>query len=246
MAVDVVIEAGARRRVNSCGGFTLIELLVVIAIIAILMGILVPVLGKCREQARAVVGQSNLRQIGIAANLYAESYNLYVPRGKGGGTGQAWFQLFMPYLSQEPAGGDYRSVDIYRCPSYPDKDQTVCYVINGWKFSSRTDVTGTEQRDATRLTTCTRLPYVIYLADNESGSWRDIIMTANDPGNNMADVWNPGHLPSSTTTDRSRGRRVAAERHRKGANYLFLDWHVGWMAAEDCVVDMWRFEDQRR
>jgi len=53
-------------------GFTLIELLIVIAIIALLMAILMPGLNLAKEQGRATVCRTNLKQWGLIANIYAE------------------------------------------------------------------------------------------------------------------------------------------------------------------------------
>jgi len=53
-------------------GFTLVELLVVIAIIALLMGILIPVLRKVKERTREVICKSNLRTVGLGLLMYLD------------------------------------------------------------------------------------------------------------------------------------------------------------------------------
>ncbi len=60
--------------------FTLIELLVVIAIVALLIGLLLPALGSARGSARAVVCLSQLREMGIASQLFAEANDGRFPR----------------------------------------------------------------------------------------------------------------------------------------------------------------------
>lgn len=61
--------------------FTLVELLVVIAIIALLMGILVPVLSGARERARRVACMGNIRQFIIGIQAYAGDFEDHLPSG---------------------------------------------------------------------------------------------------------------------------------------------------------------------
>ena len=61
-------------------GFTLIEMMVVITIIIILMGLLMPALGRARKKARKIECMNNLRQIGIALNEYALDSNGNYPQ----------------------------------------------------------------------------------------------------------------------------------------------------------------------
>lgn len=213
--------------------FTLIELLVVVAIIAILVAILLPALGKAREQARQTGCLSNLRQNGSAAMMYAGEYNDFVPRGYWGAYSQypLWFEAFLPFLGEEKTATDYRTVDIYRCPSYPIKEETICYVINAWLNS---DYTGTEIEVfwASSLSTFDRPTYTIYLVDTASDGYRGVITGRSDPDVEINDVFEDSHLPAGPPLS----RRIARDRHANGVNAMFFDGHAEWLIADEITA----------
>ena len=83
------------RRVSS--GFTLVELLVVIAIIGILIALLLPAVQSAREAARMMQCAAKLKQIGLAVDVFHETYEKYPP-ARYRDDYPSWFVLILPFL----------------------------------------------------------------------------------------------------------------------------------------------------
>lgn len=126
-------------RVERRVGFTLIELLVVISIIALLIAILLPNLAAARETARQIDCATRLRQLALAAEVYANeekgfypARNMEYPRGSGDRI--HWPRMLVRH---------YQSAELLVCPSddmgatsEPDPESTTnsvhSYFFNGW------------------------------------------------------------------------------------------------------------------
>jgi prepilin-type N-terminal cleavage/methylation domain-containing protein len=123
----------ARLRSRLGRAFTLVELLVCVAIMALLVGMLLPALGRARGQARTVKCASNLRQLGQAFHMYAAEYQgramplaYTLPSELGGGAPVYWWGtnvkagvdhtrgFVWPYLR-----ADLKSAGVYECPDQP-------------------------------------------------------------------------------------------------------------------------------
>lgn len=109
--------------------FTLIELLVVISIIAVLIGVLLPALGKARDNSRRVKCLTNLRSIGTALQLYVdtEGKGFLLPKvrpiNEGGNENDPSMMDVLPKYIDAPMpfrpseGADWVVSDPFRCPS---------------------------------------------------------------------------------------------------------------------------------
>ena len=103
-------------------GFTLVELLVVIGIIAILIGLIFPVISRAREQSKRTACMSNLRQIGQALYMYAHASRDSLPNGNPPGDWESYdgANRVMVYFAKEFV----KAPGVFRCPGDSDAQPT--------------------------------------------------------------------------------------------------------------------------
>lgn len=123
----MICTRAARRNI----GFTLVELLVVISVIAVLMGIFFPVLGQAKESAKRVTCLSNLKQIGLATQLYVNEYEYY-PRAWQNSE-RRWMDMIKPYIAKKSGVYSCSSDRLQKAVEW-DPEIILSYGINCFNF----------------------------------------------------------------------------------------------------------------
>ncbi len=182
-------------------GFTLIELLVVTAIIAILVAMLFPVFVNARGKAQQIACLSNLKQIGLAFQMYASDYGgACCPYGIGSpdtGAVTQWEMHLYPYV---------KSLGLYSCPSSDFQPTAALVQPNYWSYLGA-------------------YGWNLNLF-NDPATFRVTLADLDMPANTVVAVdahpYNAAALPDGILWDRAK----PAYRHSDMCNVVFSDGHV--------------------
>ena len=153
--------------------FTLIELLVVIAIIAILAGLLLPALSKAKGKAYQIQCLSNLKQVGIAFQMYADDHEDFCPGPLNRGVYASYPGLLFNYAN----GNKVKAQPIYFLYTYLSLRNPNVFGTVG--------LSSAHMREITPVFTCPAqiriaVPAVINIGDRVTYSTRGKILSSDN------------------------------------------------------------------
>jgi len=206
--------------------FTLIEVLVVVAIIALLVAILLPSLAAARAQARAVLCMNNVKQIGLAAQMYAMEFKDTFPSSAHGGTPdpKTWWLHILTRYSKAPL--------LFQCPD----DEAKNFLDWSKPLPPKSELS--KYRWASYA-----VNYLVVThtdADNNPiTAYSDKISRVRRPGDVVLvgesedSLLGVDHIhPERFEWTGGPEGQIATKRHQGKANYLFVDAHVARLRIE--------------
>ncbi len=247
MAVSPQLSSLNSQLTQRTPSFTLIELLVTIAVIAILAAMLLPVLSRSKEKAKVANCTSNLRQMGVALNVYLCDYRSYPFFSWRSATNpRAYFF--------DPMSGVRK---IYVCPAFRktgtnDLDvqfgrvdpSSYAYNSFGCCISAGQGLEGDAQP-----------PYYLHrfnqLDDSKIVAPADMIASGDSPEDkDWGPLWWFDATCAWKDNDGTLSPLAPSRRHNGGANMLFCDGHVEygkyrkWVEQKDHVMARWNRDHQ--
>lgn len=211
-------------------GFTLVELLVVIAVIGVLVGLLLPAVQAARAAARVTSCINNMRQIGLATHMFADSNHGRFPQNDHAGAGKSWVYTLAPYVE---------SVEAIRiCPDDPKGRDWLKNGAKGTSYVINEFISTNYPESVLNLYKMKETSKVIIHFEGADGrtvdqnhvhtySWYTALKVAQGE----AKVW------AYMLTE------IQPNRHGDTANYLYADGHVD--TIPEATVYRWMQQDMK-
>lgn len=194
--------------------FTLIELLVVMAIISILAGMMLPTLSKAREKARQITCTGNLKQVGIAFEMYRTDWNDFYPPQEN------WKTILWNYVAP-----NMRNKICY-CPSRHGRTISYDKWFWGQGYNIGYDDSTTESFDypgfaGRKGSQIRNISHKILIAEwGRSSDGKGGCLAGPPPG------------PAGWLSNGSGSYWAVCRVHSGGSNILFGDGHIAWLKPE--------------
>lgn len=213
-------------------GFTLIELLLVISIIAILVGMLLPVLNKAKGKAKESSCTNILKQMSLSTFMYASDYYDYMPQATTADIKYApqWCRQLAAYMGvRDPSAtagnnadiADLQKKPLFVCPAEDKLDTVAGWGITNYAYSVWAG-NYVPEIPLFRVSKLYQIPdpaKKIYIMD-APGSFGTSI--------NAGYTWGYYKFTSSHLNSLSLAVQLAPPRHNYGTCLLYVDGHADW------------------